>query len=173
MNGTALAAARAHGGVVLVGRARRADRWRAVYVAGDGRTKVFSPAPGDVGHLSHVVAVPARESYAAGPHGVIRIGPRDHVSAAEDVDVTDDPVAMTVDPVGIPWLLLPRALLRRHDEGAGPRWRAYLTRTADDPPFVAFEATRAGIRIIDAASAVLDVVPADVDGWSVDDATAF
>ncbi len=173
MNGTAVAVVRAHGGVVIVGRARRADRWRALYLAGDGRTKVFSPAPGHVGALTRVVAVPARDSYAAGPLGVVRLGPRDHVSATEEVDVAEDPVAMAVDPAGVPWLLLPHALLRRHDEDSGPRWRVYLERPVADPPFVAFEATRSAIRIIDAASAVVDVVPVDSDGWSADDATAF
>jgi eukaryotic-like serine/threonine-protein kinase len=121
------------------------------------RNNVFDKPP-----LRVAVAGGEGESWAAGDGFVLRFD-RGGVTP-EPIDANGSPVAMELDPVGVPWLLTERAILRRQGLGA-PRWRVYHEHEASAPPFVALGFTPMGARLIDAKGGGVLLEPEDITAW--------
>ena len=83
----------------------------------------------------------------------------------EEVATPARPVAMGLDPLGVPWLITERAVMRRSTHGDAPAWRLYHEQDPADPPLVAIGFSANGARIVDARGGGAVLKPLDVDAW--------
>ena len=149
-------------GCTVVG-AKGKRRGRALHLGLDGQVSVYTAGVNDKLPLVACVSGAARETWAAGQGFVLRFDPSGvSEEKVEDVDV---PVAMGLDLVGIPWLVTPLAVLRRHD-GDTPIWKLYYRRNADDAPLVGIGFTPEGARVLDTRGRGARIVPNDVGEWT-------
>jgi hypothetical protein len=79
----------------------------------------------------------------------------------EEVEVNEPPAAMELDLVGVPWLVTPCAVLRRHVDGGEARWRAYHRREPARPPLVGIGFTPRGAKVMDAEGNAVLITPHD------------
>jgi hypothetical protein len=83
----------------------------------------------------------------------------------EDTAAPGRPMAMGLDPLGIPWLVTARAVMRRSTHGEAPAWRLYHELEPGDPPLVGIGFSTNGARIVDAQGGGALLRPLDVDAW--------
>jgi serine/threonine protein kinase len=162
LGGEARAAAYGPYGFVVVGA--KGKRARALSIGHDDQITVFTREVNDKPPLSLALCGAERAAWGAGEGYVVRFDRA--VAAREDVEVPGTPVAFGLDPVGIPWLVTERGVLRRHVEGASAAWRLYYERDAAKPALAAIGFTPAGARVLDAAGGFVKLVPRDIGMWS-------
>jgi hypothetical protein len=83
----------------------------------------------------------------------------------EEVATPARPVAMGLDPLGIPWLVTARAVMRRSTHGDAPAWRLYHELEPGEPPLVGIGFSANGARVVDAQGGGAVLKPLDVDAW--------
>lgn len=157
-------------GYMIVGSSMNKKEARALFVGassgnatGLGWVKAFPP-------LDVAVGSTEREFWAAGKGLVVRIDPSTQQpspsAAKEEAEVPDTPVAMALDLIGIPWLVLPHAVLRRHAApGQPPRWPVYYHRDSSRPPLAGVGFMPDGAWVMDARGGFVHIVPQDLDRW--------
>ena len=150
-----------YGCTVVGSKAKR--RGRALHLGLDGQVSVFTTGVNEKLPLVACVSGAARDSWAAGQGLALRFDPSGVTEErVEDVDV---PIAMGLDLVGVPWLVTPHAVLRRHD-GDQPVWKLYYRRAPEDAPLVGIGFTSEGARVLDARGRGAHIVPSDLEAWS-------
>lgn len=75
------------------------------------------------------------------------------------------PVSLALAPVGIPWLLTERAILRRSIRGSQVHWTQIYQRPADQASLVGIGFTPAGARALDALGGSVMLQPHDITAW--------
>jgi hypothetical protein len=149
-------------GLLVVG-SRGGKRARAMHLRLDGQVTLFQQGVNDKPPLLTAISGSMRESWAAGAGTILRF---DGAGAGtEDVEESGAPVAMGLDPVGCPWLVTMRAVLRRHSSGTTHAWRVYHRRDEAKPPFVGIGFTPEAARVLDARGGGVVIEPHDVDDW--------
>jgi hypothetical protein len=113
--------------------------------------------------LHAALASADRVSWAAGDGCVLALD-RGAVTV-EEVAARGRPVAMGLDPLGIPWLVTARAVMRRSTHGDAPAWRLYHEQDGHDPPLVSIGFSASGAHIVDAQGGGALLRPLDVDAW--------
>jgi serine/threonine protein kinase len=138
-------------------------RARAVFTNEGGQPSVY--VRGLQGHLPLRVVVSSadRVAWAAGDDGVFALDPGG--VAAEKTEKPGPPVAMGLDPVGIPWLVTARGVMRRSSHGAGATWELYHELDPGEPALVGIGFSGAGAWIVDAAGGGVLLRPRDVGAW--------
>ena len=148
-------------GFFVVGARRQ--RARALFLGFDNQPVVFVVGVNDRPPLLTAVCSAGRESWAAGV-GFVLAFDRNTVSE-ESIETDEEPVAMALDIVGVPWLVTSHAILRRHTETGRATWRAYHRAKNIDPPLVGIGFTPGGARVLDARGGGVHVTPPDVESW--------
>jgi hypothetical protein len=149
-------------GYLVVG-ARKDTRARALFMAFDNQPVVFVVGVNDRPPLHTCVCSAGREAWAAGK-GFILSFDRGAVHE-ESLEVSDTPVAMGLDLVGMPWLVTRHHVLRRHVGSRTAAWRLYHRRSEGEAPFVGIGFTPAGVRVVDARGGGVHLAPRDLDAW--------
>jgi len=150
-------------GLLVVGANLKGTKGRALFANYDGQTIVYGKAVTDKPALSVGLCSGERLSWAAG-EGFVLAFDRGSVTT-ENVEVADRPVAMGLDPVGLPWLVTVSAVMRRQTVNGGAVWRSYYEKDAGAPPLVGITFTDEGVRVIDAKGGGAKISPRDVSGW--------
>jgi serine/threonine protein kinase len=150
-------------GFLVVGQARAGSWAYAVFASEFGHVSVYMRGLRDKPPLQAAVASADRLIWAAGDGCVLAID-RGAV-AVEDLEAPARPVAMGLDPLGIPWLVTERAVMRRSTQGPAPVWRLYHEAEPGDPAFVGIGFSTNGARIVDARGGGVVLKPIDVDSW--------
>ena len=156
-------------GFLVVG-SRRGTRGRALFLGLDEQTSVFAAGVNDKGPLSVAVCSAARASWGAGAGIVLRC---ERGAATNEPCEPGDasggaapaPVAAGLDVVGVPWLVLPHAVLRRHVDATEASWKVYYRRGVEKPPLCAIGFTPDGARVLDARGNMVAIEPLDIDAW--------
>jgi hypothetical protein len=129
----------------------------------DRQKQVLTDEVNDKPGLTVAVSGAMRETWAAGPGVLLRF---DLGGAAREAAETDEPpVAMGLDPVGVPWLVTERHVLRRHDAGGLAVWVRCFTRGPGEAPFVAIGFDQDGAFAVDARGGGVLLVPSDIGEW--------
>ena len=162
LGGNVAALANGAYGCTVVG-SKNGRRARALHLGLDGQVSVFTTGVNDRPPLVACVSGAGRESWAAGQGFVLRFDPSG--VAEEKVEDLEPPVAMGLDLVGVPWLVTPRAVLRRHDADQ-PIWKLYYRRDAYAAPLIAIGFSSEGARVLDTRGRGARIVPSDVEVWS-------
>jgi len=149
-------------GTLVVG-ARRGQRARALFLGLDDQAQVFTTGVNDKGPLFAAVAGATRQAWAAGEGFILRFEAGG--AAVEKVALTERPLAMGLDLVGIPWLVTARAVLRRHERGGEAEWRVMFAREPGEAAFVAIGFSAEGARVLDAMGGGVRIAPSDIDEW--------
>jgi eukaryotic-like serine/threonine-protein kinase len=147
-------------GFLVVG-ARR-NRARALFLGFDQQPTVYVGV-NERSPLSASICGASHESWAAG-RGYVFCFDRGTL-LEEEVASDEEPVAMAIDLVGVPWLVTTHAILRREPRTTGARWRVLHQREADRNPWIGIGFTTEGARVFDAAGASVQVVPRDIEEW--------
>jgi serine/threonine protein kinase len=150
-------------GFLVVGEARAGSWAYAVFASEFGQVSVYMRGLRDKPPLHAALASADRVSWAAGDGCVLALD-RGRVTP-EEVAAPGLPVAMGLDPLGIPWLVTARAVMRRSTHGDAPAWRLYHEQDAADPPLVAIGFSASGAHIVDAQGGGALLRPLDVDAW--------
>ena len=150
-------------GYMVVGASAKGNRARALFLGFDGQATVYATGVNARPPLDVAVCGADRTSWGAG-HGFVLAFDRAAVTA-EDVEVAEAAVAMALDPVGVPWLVTPSALLRRHARIGSAEWKTYHRQDPGAPPLVALGFTADGARVLDASGRGAQIVPQDVATW--------
>jgi len=150
-------------GFLAVGEARAGSWAYAVFASEFGHVSLFMRGLRDKPPLYAALASADRLTWAAGEGCVLALD-RGAVSV-EEVATPARPVAMGLDPLGIPWLVTARAVMRRSTHGDAPAWRLYHEQDAGDPPLVGIGFSANGARIVDALGGGAVLKPLDVDAW--------
>lgn len=170
LNGDAHAIALGPYGYLVVG-SRKGAKGRSLQLTFDGQATVMTTGVNERTALRACVCGAAREAWAAGDDYVLSLQ-RGHVTAEQlDLDMALRPVAMALDPGGVPWLLGERGLLRRHVDSGIARWVPYYRRPEGAPALVGFGFTRSGARVLDALGGGASVVPHDTANWAAQETT--
>ena len=165
LNGDAHAIALGPYGYLVVG-SRRGLKARSLQLTFDGQATVVTSGVNERSPLRTCVCGAGREAWAAGDDYLLSIQ-RGHVVAEEvDMALPLRPVAMALDPGGVPWLLGERGLLRRHVDSGVPRWVPYYSRAEGAAPIIGFGFTRSGCRLFDALGGGALVIPHDTSNWA-------
>jgi serine/threonine protein kinase len=149
-------------GFFVVG-ARREQRARALFLGFDNQPVVFVVGVNDRPPLLTAVCSAGRESWAAGV-GFLLAFDRGTV-VEESIETDEAPVTMSLDIVGVPWLVTSQNVLRRHVESGRAIWRSYHRRKNAEPPFVGIGFTPEGARVLDARGGGVHLTPHDVEAW--------
>jgi eukaryotic-like serine/threonine-protein kinase len=150
-------------GFLAVGEASAGPRAYAVFASEFGQVSVYLRGLRDKPPLAAALASADRVAWAAGEGCVLAID-RGSVTV-ENVAVAARPVAMGLDPLGLPWLVTPRAVMRRSTHGEGPAWRLFYEQDAGEPPLVGIGFTASGARVVDAQGGGALLRPLDVEAW--------
>ncbi len=150
-------------GFLVVGKASAGSWAYAVFASEFGHVSVYMRGLRDKPPLHAALASADRVAWAAGDGCVVALD-RGNVTP-EDLAVPGVPVAMGLDPLGIPWLVTPRAVMRRSTHGEAPAWRLFFEQDAGDPPLVGLGFTASGARVVDARGGGAFLRPIDVDAW--------
>jgi eukaryotic-like serine/threonine-protein kinase len=150
-------------GFLAVGEARAGSWAYAVFASEFGHVSVFMRGLRDKPPLHAAVAGADRLNWAAGDGCVLALD-RGAV-AVEELEAPSRAVAMGLDPLGIPWLVTERAVMRRSTQGPAPVWRLYHEIDPGEPPFVGIGFSTNGARIVDARGGGVVLKPIDVDAW--------
>ena len=152
-------------GMVLVGSQGR--RGRAAFLAPDGMVNVYA--------LSKVaplrLAIHGAEREAWGVSESAQIVRFDRSVAEVEATLPEQPLALALDLVGVPWILTATTVLRRELEGGSPAFRALETRLPGRPPYVGLGFTPEGAHVLDAAGGFTHLEPSDIDTWRKDGRT--
>jgi hypothetical protein len=161
----------AHGpyGFLVVGSRRR--RARALFLPFDHTPSVYVNGVNDRPPLTAAVCSGTREAWAAGEGFVLSF--ERGVVSEETTEDQAQPLAMGLDPLGVPWLSTARRVMRRHVDGSLARWVTYHAREASSgldavgrAPFVAIGFATDGARVLDADGGIVHIRPHDVDAWA-------
>ena len=145
-------------GMVLVGGQGR--RGRAAFLAPDGMVNVYALAK--ITPLSLVVHGAEREAWGASDSAqIVRF---DRSVAELEVTLPEQPVALALDLVGVPWVLTATTVFRRELAAGRPTFRALETRVGR-PPYVGLAFTPEGAHVLDADGGFTHLEPSDVDTW--------
>jgi serine/threonine protein kinase len=153
-------------GFLVVGTTRSplGARAGAVFVNEGGQPTVYMKGLKDKLPLHVALASADHLAWAAGDGFVLALD-RGNVTV-EEVAARDRPVAMGLDPMGIPWLVTARAVLRRSAQGATAVWHLFHEQAAGEPPFVGIGFSTSGVRVVDAQGGGVLLQPRDVKGWT-------
>jgi serine/threonine protein kinase len=150
-------------GYLAVGRSLR-GRARALFRGFDGQVNLYGEGVNDRSPLSVVVCGDGREAWGAGVGFALSFDRA--LVIPEPLGVRFPPTAMNLDPLGIPWLVTERAVLRRHaDLRPERRWQVYFTQAEGKPPLIAVGFTSGGALLVDASGAEIQLVPQDIEEW--------
>ncbi len=150
-------------GFLVVGEASAGPRAYAVFASEFGQVSVYMRGLRDKPPLLVALASADRVAWAAGDGCVLALD-RGTVTPEEQA-AGGRPVAMGLDPLGIPWLVTPRTVMRRSTHGEAPRWRIFFEQDAGEPPLVGIGFTAGGARVVDARGGGAFLRPIDVDAW--------
>jgi len=149
-------------GYLVVG-ARKDTRARALFMAFDNQPVVFVVGVNDRPPLLSCVCSAGREAWAAGTGFVLSF---DRGAVHEEtIEVSDTPVAMGLDLVGMPWLVTNHHVFRRHVGSRTAAWRLYHKRSEKEAPFVGLGFSPAGVRVVDAMGGGVHLAPRDLEAW--------
>lgn len=149
-------------GTLAVGASSK-GKARALFLGFDGQASVYANGVNHRPPLDVAICGADRTAWGAGA-GFVLAFDRAAVTV-EEIEVSEPPVAMGLDPVGVPWLVTQRAVLRRHAGLANASWRVYFQQDAGAPPLVAIGFNADGARVIDAAGRGAMILPRDVGAW--------
>jgi len=150
-------------GMLVVGTNAKGTRARALFTSYDGQTSVYARGVSDKPGLLVGLCSGERLSWAAGEGLVLGLDRGTVIN--EDVEAKDRPVAMGLDPVGIPWLVTNSSVMRRQATTGPATWRVYYEKDTGAPPLVGITFTDEGVRVIDARGGGAKIIPRDVSGW--------
>ncbi|AKT36868.1 serine/threonine-protein kinase [Chondromyces crocatus] len=149
-------------GTLVVGGSAR-GRGRALFLGFDGQASVYTQGVNQRAALEIALCGADRTSWAAGEGFVLSF---DRASVTvEELEISGRPVAMGLDPVGVPWLVTGRAVLRRHAGLANASWRVYFQQDVGAPPLLAIGFTAEGACVVDAAGHGAVIIPRDIAAW--------
>jgi serine/threonine protein kinase len=153
-------------GFLVVGTTRspQGARAGAVFVSEGGQPTVYMKGLKDKLPLHVALASADHLAWAAGDGFVLALD-RGNVTV-EEVAAPDRPAAMGLDPLGIPWLVTARAVLRRSAQGVTAVWHVFHEQTAGGPPFVGIGFSASGVRVVDAQGGGVLLQPRDIKGWT-------
>ena len=169
LGGSARAIAYGPFGFLVVGALGR--RGRALFLGLDGQVVVYTKEVQPRSPLLVAVCGVDREAWGAGEGYVLRFDRG--VASPEPIESTAAPAALALDPVGVPWLVTERAVLRRHVDSGMARWRTYYARSGDGPPLLAIGFTPDGARVLDGSGGTVHLTPHDIDAWCASADTAL
>ncbi len=169
LNGVARAVAYGPFGYLVVGAMGK--RGRALSLRLDGQVIVYTKEVQQRPPLLVAVCGADREAWGAGEGYVLRFDRG--VASPEPVEVAGTPVALGLDPVGVPWLVTERAVLRRHVEGGLAGFRTYYARPPEAPALLAIGFTPEGARVLDASGGTVHLTPRDSESWRATADTAM
>jgi eukaryotic-like serine/threonine-protein kinase len=150
-------------GFLVVGEAQAGPRAYAVMASEFGHVSIFMRGLREQPPLRAALASAERMAWAANDKGVLAL---DHGNVvAEETATLGPPVAMGLDPLGLPWLLTASAVMRRSTHGEAPAWRLFHQQEPGDPPLVGIGFTAGGVRLVDARGGGALLRPLDVDAW--------
>jgi serine/threonine protein kinase len=153
-------------GYLVVGASPRGTRARALFLGFDGQTNVYTAGVNDHPPLHAALCGADRIAWGAGVGFVLAF---DRATAtaedAEEMPASEPPLSMALDPVGVPWLLTPRTLLRRHARANAARWTTYYRQEPGAPSFVAIGFTSEGAWALDERGRGVQLVPQDIAAW--------
>ncbi|EYF06774.1 protein kinase domain-containing protein [Chondromyces apiculatus] len=149
-------------GTLVVGASAR-GKARALFLGFDGQASVYANGVNQRPALEVALCGADRTCWAAG-EGFVLAFDRAAVTV-EEIETTERPIAMGLDPVGVPWLVTPRTVLRRHAGLANASWRVYFQQDTGAPPLLAIGFTTDGARVIDAAGRGAMIIPRDIAAW--------
>ena len=152
-------------GYLAAGEAPAIPKPRAgvVFATETGQPSVYTRGLHDKPPLQVALASAERLIWAAAP-GVVLALDRGNVTA-ERVEAMDAPVAMGLDPVGVPWLVTSSTVLRRTTQGGTPTWRTHFERDVGTPGLVGVGFSPTGVRVVDERGGGVILRPRDVDQW--------
>ncbi|UQA62625.1 serine/threonine-protein kinase [Polyangium aurulentum] len=150
-------------GILAVGMNTKGNKGRALFASFDGQTSVYTAGVIDKPPLVCALCGAERVAWGAA-EGIVLAFDRSSVTA-EEVEAKDRPVAMGLDPVGVPWLVTVSSVMRRRSGGGTPVWTTYFEKDAGAPPLVAIAFSPDGARVIDAQGGGARIVPRDVASW--------
>ena len=150
-------------GFLAVGSAAAGPRAYAVFASEFGQVSVYMRGLRDKSPLYAAVASADRVAWAATDRCVLALD-RGNVTVEETAQ-PGRPVAMGLDPLGIPWLVTADAVMRRSTHGEAPGWRLFYEVDAGEPSLVGIGFSTSGARIVDALGGGALLRPMDVDVW--------
>ena len=150
-------------GFLAVGEARAGSWAYAVFAGEGGQVSIYMRGLRDKPPLYAALASADRLAWAAADGCVLALD-RGSVTV-EEVAVTGRPVAMGLDPLGIPWLVTARAVMRRSTHGDAPAWRLFYEQDPGEPSLVGIGFSTSGTRVVDAEGGGALLRPMDVDAW--------
>jgi hypothetical protein len=149
---------------VLVVGAHRGAKARARFIPLDPRLEGESLPVNERPALRVALCGPDGEAWAAG-WGVV-LSFRRGVVTVEAVEDRGAPAAMGFDPLGIPWLVTDRSVMRRHVENGVVLWKRYYRRSEDRAALIAVGFTPEGARVLDERGNGVQIRPRDIDAWA-------
>jgi hypothetical protein len=150
-------------GFLAVGEAQAGARAYAVFASEFGQVSVYMRGLRDKPPLATALASADRHAWAATDGCVLSLD-RGNVTV-EDTAEPGRPVAMGLDPLGVPWLVTAGAVMRRSTHGETPGWRLFYEQDAGEPPLVGIGFSTSGARIVDAQGGGALLRPLDVEAW--------
>ena len=161
LNGEVHAIADGPFGMLVVG-SRGGKRARAAFLSPDGGINVYAAGLANVGALRLALCGAEREAWATSDAQIVRFD-RNAVEI-EHEKIDDDPTALALDLVGVPWLVTARTVWRRELTGSRAAWRA-LHRRSSGPSLMAIGFTPDGATVLDADGGIVRIAPSDLRSW--------
>jgi len=163
LGGRVLALSSGPYGMLVVGTNAKGTRGRALFASYDGQTTVYAKGIQDKPPLLVSLCSGERLAWAAGEGFVVGLDRGTVIP--EEVEAKDRPVAMGLDPVGLPWLVTVSSVMRRQSSPTGPVWRTFYEKDAGAPALVGITFTDEGARIIDGRGGGVKLAPRDIGSW--------
>jgi len=137
---------------------------RAVFIGNDHRAVAFDKGVVERPPLLCGTNGTRAQAWTAGEGFILRL---DREGAhVEPIDVHETPIAMRLDPVGVPWLLTSHTVLRRHLQNSKPVWKVYHRVETNMPSYVSIGFAPSGACVFDRYGDGVVVTPFDVEDWS-------
>ncbi len=167
--GRALASSEGPYGSLVVGlREGKRVSACAAFIGNDGRSTSYAKGLGAIAGLRTALSGLESENWAASGAAVVRF--TQGAVVTETVDPAppseDDWADLSLDLVGVPWLLMARAIFRREVRGDTATWRCVHAKPGGEPPFVSMSFTPDGAFALDAHFNTLQVTPSDIQRWT-------
>src|SRR5262249_37356315 len=129
-------------GFLVVGEAQAGPRAYAVMASEFGHVSIYLRGLREHPPLRAALARADPMAWAASDQGVLALDEGN--VTVEEVAASGRPVAMGLDPLGVPWLVTARAVMRRSTHGEAPAWRLFHEQDDDDAPLVGIGSPPAG-----------------------------